>query len=138
MVTPPPVGGVGWKRLSSTRANNASYLVLNPGITSPFSCLNSIILFSDRHIWYLCVGLHRVFPKMSLLCKSKDSKRVCIVKNTKYCNYSTSELNTIVLHLLDNFVHIYLLLKVSCHNSFNINVSRPKWTPYSSQLWTYC
>ena len=47
-----------------------------------------------------------------------------VVKHTKYCNYSTRELNTIILYLLVDLVHIYNVLSCGWHTSLNIDFSR--------------
>ena len=40
-------------------------------------------------------------------------------KNTKYSNYSTTAQNTIILYLLVDLVHIYLVF--GCHSSLSID-----------------
>ena len=59
-------------------------------------------------------------------CKWKYSSILTyIIQNTKYCNYSIiAALNTTILNLLVDVVHIYIVLTFGCHNSLSIDFSR--------------
>ena len=43
---------------------------------------------------------------------------------TKYCNYSTTAMNTIILHMIFHVVHIDLVLTCGCHVSLSIDFRR--------------
>ena len=92
-------------------AIRATWMTLSPNTFT--------ILITNEHMWYLCVGLDHLIINMSfkLITDSLHYHRNQIyeysplhvkiqtyirqyVRNSKYCNYSTTSLNTIIQYLL--------------------------------------
>ena len=81
------------------------------------------------------------FISMEVLVWNKSKYNICkwngsniiidlYCKNTEYCNYSTISMNTVILYVLINSVHIYLMLPCGSYSLLSIDFSRgSKWIP---------